>query len=190
MRVLSVCVGRVRTIEIAGRRVPTAYFREPVAGPVAVTPLGLHGDEQADATVHGGLAKAVYAYPSLHYPFWQTVRAQARVAGWDEALPHGGLGENLTVDGWDERELWVGDRWELPGCTLAVTEPRRPCFKFDAAMGFAQASRLMRESGFCGAYLAVVEPGTLAAGDPVRLVPGPRQVNLRELFRARTGGVR
>ena len=32
-------------------------------------------------------------------PFWQTVRAQAQVALWDEALPSGALGENLTLAG-------------------------------------------------------------------------------------------
>ena len=186
MRILSVNVGQVRATEIAGRRVMTAYAKHPQDGPVAVGPLGLQGDEQADPAVHGGLSKAVYAYSAAHYPFWKTVRAQARAAGWGDALAPGALGENLTVEGLDERELWVGDRLVLPGCTLAVTEPRRPCFKFDAAMGFTQASRLMRESGFCGAYLGVLAPGAVAAGDPVELQPGPRQVNLRELFRSRT----
>ena len=68
---------------------------------------------------------------------------------------------------------------------LVVSEPRQPCFKFDAAMGFAQASSLMTQSGYCGAYLAVLHPGTLQAGDEIELIPGPRQVNLRELFMAR-----
>ncbi len=86
--------------------------------------------------------------------------------------------------------MWVGDRLRLPGCVLAVSEPRRPCDKLGAALGFAQAARLMVQSGFCGSYLAVVEPGTLRAGDPIEIVPGPREVNLRELFRARMAGRR
>jgi MOSC domain-containing protein YiiM len=68
-----------------------------------------------------------------------------------------------------------------------VSEPRLPCFKFNAAMGFAQASKLMSQSGYCGSYLAVIEPGSVQAGDVARLEPGPREVNLRELFRARMG---
>jgi MOSC domain-containing protein YiiM len=163
----------------------TAIAKRPVDGPVAVRPLGLDGDEQADLSVHGGLAKAVYAYPQRHYAFWQTVRAQARVAAWDAPLPPGTLGENLTVAGLTEADLWIGDRLRLPGCVLAVSEPRHPCLKFNAAMGFAQASTLMVQSGYCGAYLAVVEPGHVAAGDPIELVPGPREVGLRELFHAR-----
>jgi MOSC domain-containing protein YiiM len=113
------------------------------------------------------------------------VRAQARVSLWEDVLPPGSLGENLLLEGLTERDLWIGDELRFPGCTLAVSEPRSPCFKFNAAMGFAQASRLMVQSGFCGAYLAVRVPGSIAAGQPFELVPGPREVGVTELFRSR-----
>jgi len=187
MIVTSVNVARAAERQIDGRRVLTAIGKQPVAGPVAVGMLGLEGDEQADRTVHGGLSKAVYAYPAVHYAFWQRVRAQARVSLWDDPLPPGAMGENLTIDGLDETRLWIGDRLVLPGCTLAVSEPRLPCFKFNAAIGFAQASKLMAQSGYCGSYLGVIEPGRVTAGDEARLEAGPREVNLRELFRARLG---
>ncbi|MBX3634633.1 MAG: MOSC domain-containing protein [Rubrivivax sp.] len=193
MNIVHVNTGRARAVTLLdGRRGRSAIAKAPVAGPVAVGPLGLAGDEQADPTVHGGLTKAVYAYPLEHYPFWQTVRAQARVALWDEALAPGALGENLTVSGLAEDRLWIGDRLHVlrggaTACVLAVSEPRFPCHKFAAAMGFAQAVKLMAQSGYCGSYLAVIEPGSVAAGDALELVPGPREVNLRELFRARLG---
>jgi MOSC domain-containing protein YiiM len=185
MRVLQVCTGRARMTQIQGRKVLTAIAKTPVEGPVAVGALGLEGDEQADLSVHGGLAKAVYAYPSEHLRFWQTVRAQAQVALWDEPIAPGAFGENLLLQGLLEDQLWVGDRLLLPGCVLVVSEPRMPCFKFGAAMGFAQAVKLMTQSGYCGSYLAVLQPGRLQAGDAISLEPGPREVSLRELFRAR-----
>jgi MOSC domain-containing protein YiiM len=185
MQVLSVNRSPARETLIGGRKVMTAIGKQPVAGPVIVRPLGLEGDERADLSVHGGITKAVYAYPQEHHAFWRTVRAQAKVSLWDAELPPGLFGENLTVQGLLEDRLWIGDRLRLPGCVLAVSEPRFPCFKFNAAMGFSQASKLMVQSGFCGSYLGVVEPGTVTAGDPIELIPGPREVNLRELFRAR-----
>lgn len=188
MKILQVCAGTAREMGPPRQRFTSAIGKQPVAGDVAVNPLGLEGDEQADLSVHGGLAKAVYAYPGEHAAFWQTVRAQAKVAAWDQPVPPGLFGENLLLQGVREHELWVGDRLLLPRCTLVVSEPRLPCFKFNAAMGFAQAAKLMVQSGFCGAYLAVLEPGMLAAGEPFTLEPGPRDVNLRELFRARTQG--
>ncbi|MEP7301432.1 MAG: MOSC domain-containing protein [Caldimonas sp.] len=185
--VLSVNVARARPVAINGRRVMTAIGKRAVEGEQLVLPLGIDGDEQADPSVHGGPSKAVYAYPSEHYGFWKTVRAQARVALWDEDLPFGSLGENLTLEGVAERELWVGDVLRFPGCELAVSGPRAPCFKFNAALGFPQAAKLMIESGWCGSYLAVRTPGTIAAGQDFTLVPGPRQVGIVELFRARMG---
>ena len=174
---------------VAGdRTVPSGFRRAPVAGAVAVGPQGLQGDEHGDLKVHGGIDKAVYACPVEHYPFWQTVRAQAKVAEPGEAIAPGFMGENLTLEGIDESRLWIGDRLRLPGCELAVSEPRRPCFKFNAVMGFPQASKLMNQSGYCGAYLAVMVPGQVQAGDVAELIPGPREVNLRDLFVARQRG--
>ena len=178
-------LGRARPVRVNGRSTTGAIAKQPAPGRVAVGPLGLAGDEQADLSVHGGLGKAVYAYPLEHYAFWQTVRAQAKVSLWDSPMAPGSMGENLTLEGLLEDRLWIGDRLKLPSCVLAVSEPRFPCFKFNASMGFAQASKLMVQSGYCGSYLFVVEPGQVSAGDPVELIAGPREVNLRELFKAR-----
>ena len=185
MKLLSVNVGRVRPIAIGARTVASAITKQAAAGRVSVHPLGLGGDEQADLSVHGGLSKAVYAYPCEHLAFWRTVRAQAGVARWDEAPAPGLLGENLTLEGLLEHAAWIGDVLRFPDCALAVSEPRLPCFKFTAAMGFARAAKLMAESGWCGFYLAVRESGTIAAGESFTVEPGPREVCIDELFRAR-----
>lgn len=182
---MSVNVGRAAPLAVGSRQVSSAIGKRALAGRVAVRPLGIDGDKQADLSVHGGLAKAVYAYPAEHYAFWRTVRAQAGVALWDEALPPGSLGENLTLEGLLENRAWIGDVLRFPNCALAVSEPRLPCFKFNAAMGFAQAGEMMGQSGWCGYYLAVLEPGTIEAGQACRVEPGAREVRIDELFRAR-----
>lgn len=187
-RVRHVCVARAAPLTWQGREELSGIRKRPVEGDVAVGLTGLAGDEQADLSVHGGPSKAVYAYPASHHAFWQTVRAQARVAAPDAPVPPGLFGENLVLEGVEEADLWIGDRLVLPGCELAVSEPRFPCHKFNAVMGFPQAAKLMAQSGWCGAYLAVIRPGTVRAGDAFSLVPGPREVGVRELFRARTRG--
>ena len=190
MRLLSVNVSLARAVQIKGRSVMSGIGKRAVEGPVSVAALGLDGDEQADLSVHGGLAKAVYAYPSEHYPFWQTVRAQARVSLWDEPLPPGTMGENLTLEGLLEKDVCVGDVLRFPGCELAVSEPRFPCFKFNAAMGFEQASKLMFANGWCGFYLSVRVAGTLRAGEAFEVIPGPREVGIVELFRSRSSSLK
>ena len=84
-----------------------------------------------------------------------------------------------------ENQVWVGDLLRFPDCELLVSEPRYPCFKFNAAMGFNQALKLMAANAWCGYYLAVRTAGTLTAGDSFEMVPGPREVGIQELFRSR-----
>ena len=192
-QLLSVNVAAATALNINGRRVMSAIGKRAVSTPEApqrieVRPLGLAGDEQADPTVHGGLQKAVYAYPHEHYAFWQTVRAQARAQLWDETVPHGMLGENLTITGLLEADAYIGDVLAFPDCALAISEPRQPCFKFAAVMGFPQAVKMMAQSGYCGFYLAVRQPGTIAAGETYELIPGPRDVSIRELFQTKMRG--
>jgi len=189
-RLLSINTARASHLTIEGRQVLSGIGKRSVSSleapeRLAVKPLGIDGDEQVDNSAHGGLSKAVYAYPSEHYPFWQTVRAQARAAGWGEPLPPGALGENLTLEGLLEKDVCVGDVLRFPGCELAVSEPRFPCFKFNAVMGFAQASKLMFANGWCGFYLSVRTPGTLRAGELFEVIHGPREVGIVELFRSR-----
>jgi MOSC domain-containing protein YiiM len=195
MKILSVSIGRIAPLVVPAsggqtENVPSAILKEPVSTAqsptrIAVGDLGLVGDEQADHTVHGGTQKAVYAYPVEHYGVWQTIREQATTKG--EPLPHGFLGENLTVAGLTETRVWIGDILERDGpgdgLRLRVTSPRFPCFKFNARMGFKHASKMMAQSGFCGFYLQVLQPGTIAAGDTFRVVPGVREVTIDEFFR-------
>lgn len=183
---LSLNTSPARELLIDGRAVMSGIGKRGVEGSREVASLGIEGDEQADLGVHGGLAKAVYAYPHEHYTFWETVRAQVGAAAWGARLPCGALGENLTLSGLLESDAWIGDVLRFPNCTLAISEPRFPCFKFNAAMGFKQAAQAMVAQAWCGYYLAVRVPGTICAGETFEVVPGPREVGIAELFRART----
>ncbi len=185
MQVLGVQVGQARKVLISGRIVMTAIRKSAVHGPVAVKALGLEGDEQVDLSVHGGLEKAVYAYPSEHYDFWRAQRAQAGVGDIDDQLAFGAMGENLTLAGLLERAVWVGDVLAFADCVLRVAQPREPCFKFNAAMGFNTAVKAMAQSGFCGYYLSVDQPGSIQPGESFVLHPGPRRVSIPERFNAK-----
>jgi MOSC domain-containing protein YiiM len=182
---LSLQIASARRVVIHGRSVLTAIHKQPVDTPVVVKPLGLVGDEQADLSVHGGLDKAIYAYPSEHYAFWRDARQRQGLGLIDDALPWGSMGENLSLQGLLESDVYVGDLLKFASCTLRVVQPREPCYKFNAAMGFATAAKLMAQNGYCGFYLAVDEPGTLVAGEPFVLQAGPRRLGIPEMFNAK-----
>ena len=164
MKVLSVAVGRPRPIEWRGQVAESAIHKAPVAGRVAVRRLNLDGDQQADLSVHGGAEKAVYVYPSEHYPLWRQELPDADLA-W------GAFGENLTTEGLSEGAVHVGDRLRIGTAEFVVTQPRMPCYKL--GMRFRRADMVKRflRSGRTGFYLAVVKEGALGAGDPIAREP-------------------
>ena len=163
----------------------SAIGKTAVTGPVAVMPLGLLGDEQADLSVHGGLDKAVYAYPQEHYALLGGATQPAGCEPVRRPVAHGFLGENLTIDGLLETEVWIGDLLHFPGCSLRVTAPREPCYKFNAVMGLRDAGRLMMEQLCPGFYLSVAQPGPIEAGQTFTLEPGTRGLRVSEAFAAK-----
>lgn len=183
------CTGTVAPLVAEGRRFSSAIGKRPRTDAVALAPLGLHGDEQADPSVHGGLAKAVYAWPVQHHAWWQAQRRERGASLFDEALPPGFFGENLGLRGLDapldEAAVYVGDELHFPDAVLRVTDPRQPCFKFAAVMGYAQAGKDMVLSRRCGFYLAVVQAGTLQAGQVGELRAGPRAFSIADAIHAK-----
>lgn len=140
----------------------TGIDKRPVPGPVAVRELGVEGDRQVDTVNHGGPDKAVYAYASEDLARW------AAELGRDDLGP-GMFGENLTTAGVDVTGAVIGERWAVGdgGLLLEVTMPRTPCYKFAHKMGEPRWIRRFTAGGAPGAYLRVLQPGPVAAGDVV-----------------------
>jgi MOSC domain-containing protein YiiM len=185
MRIVSVNVGLPRALPWRGETVLTGIFKEPVAGRIALRRLNLDGDGQADLSVHGGVEKAVYAYPVEHYAPWR-----AELPGVE--LAPGAFGENLTLEGTPlEDAVCVGDRFAVGSAELVVTQPRIPCFKLGLRFGREDMVKRFLASGRSGWYFAVVREGAVAAGDPVSIVDRhPARRSVAELARlyTRPGG--
>jgi MOSC domain-containing protein YiiM len=146
-----------------GATINTGIFKQPVSGPVQLRTLNLDGDRQADLSVHGGPYKAVYAYPSEHYPFWR-----GELPGVD--LPWGMFGENFTTEGLAEDQLHVGDRFEIGSAEIMVRQPRVPCYKLAAKFQRDDILERFLRSGRSGFYFSVEKEGVVAAGDLFHLI--------------------
>jgi MOSC domain-containing protein YiiM len=180
MRLVSVNVGAPRAVAWRDDVVETGIFKAPVAGPVRLGRLNLDGDRQADLRVHGGIDKAVYAYPSEHYGFWQTELARSDLS-W------GAFGENLTVEGLLEDVIRVGDVFTIGNAELEVSQPRLPCFKLGIRFGDPDMLRRFLESGRLGFYLRVRGVGIIPAGDVITpLARDSDAPTIAELGRLRT----
>src|SRR4051794_16414210 len=152
-----------REVQWHGKTVRTSIFKAPVPGRVPVAKMNLRGDEQSDLSVHGGADKAVYAYPSEHYPFWR-----GELPGLD--FPWGAFGENLTTEGLREDDVHIGDRFRAGAVELVVTQPRMPCFKLGIRFNRADMVKRFLRSGRTGFYFRVLREGELAAGDSLERV--------------------
>ena len=151
-------LGRVR-----GKPIYSGFVKKPVTGEVKVGKLNLEGDRQADLTVHGGIDKAVYAYPSEHYPFWVEKYP-------DMEIPWGSFGENLTTEGLLESEVHLGDRLGVGSTELEVTQPRFPCYKLGLRFGTQAILKTFLDSERSGYYLKILREGKVKAGDSIETI--------------------
>lgn len=159
---LSANVGTVGHVRIRDRNRRTAIDKRPVKGRVQVHRLGLDGDVQVERRHHGGPEQAVYAFAAEDLAVW--------AGRLGRPLPAGSFGENLTLSGLDVTEARIGERWRIGTVTLEVGDVRIPCSTFQAWLQEAGWVRRFTAEGRPGAYLRVVEEGSLQAGDAVEVV--------------------
>jgi MOSC domain-containing protein YiiM len=163
MKLISLNVSLPRIVEYNGEPLATGIFNEPVTGPLMLRTLNLDGDAQADLSVHGGVSKAVYAYPSEHYQFWKTELPEMK-------LPYGMFGENFTTEGIFEDTVNVGDRFRIGDAEVMATEPRLPCYKLGIKFGRSDIIKRFLQSRRTGIYFAVTREGDVRAGDEIKLL--------------------
>ena len=163
MKVLSVNVGLPRKILFNGQIITTAIFKDPVKGPLSLRKLNLDGDKQADLTVHGGLDKAVYSYPSEHYVYW-------RKQFPNTDLVWGMFGENFTTEGLFEDAVNVGDQFQIGSAKLVATQPRMPCYKLGVRFGRMDVIRRFMASGRPGIYFKVLTEGEVQRDDKIKII--------------------
>jgi MOSC domain-containing protein YiiM len=175
-----VCVSGTDLPSVPGRKpARTGIDKSPVTGRVAVQPLGLEGDVQANRTYHGGEAQAVYAYAQEDADWW--------IAELARDLPPGRFGENLRTSGLDLTSALLGERWRLGTALLEVTAPRIPCATFARFWAVPHLVKRFTAHGASGAYLRVLETGDVGAGDAVEVVDRPGHgVTVGLTFRAFT----
>lgn len=175
MKVLSVNIGRTKTIVVGGKSVQTGIYKSSTEKTIRLNKLNLSGDEQADKGVHGGLWKAVYIYPSEHYAKWESKFPNMN-------LVYGAFGENITSAGLIENEIFVGDILQMGSGILSVTEPRQPCFKLIHKLKEKNAGKFMLEHLITGFYLKVIEEGSIKSDSEIRIIErGIGDVSISEL---------
>ena len=163
MKIISTNIAKPHTFIWNGREEKTGIYKTPTSVPIFLGKEAVQGDEVSDRKVHGGMFKACYLFSANHYPYWKDRYPNLE---WT----YGMLGENLTVEGLDEKQLYIGDIYKVGDAIIQITQPREPCYKF--ALKF-KSQTILEEfiaHGYPGTYVSVMKEGTVSSGDTFELM--------------------
>ncbi|MBU2928522.1 MOSC domain-containing protein [Winogradskyella psychrotolerans] len=179
MKIISTNIAQPTKFLWNGKEITTGIYKKPTDTPIFLGKEDVRGDEVSDRKVHGGEFKACYLFSANQYPYWENL------------YPHldwtfGMLGENLTVEGLDERQLFIGDTYKLGSALVQITQPREPCFKFAHKFGSDTVLQQFITHGYSGAYVKVLKEGDVKVGDTFELQErGKDSISIFQLFQLR-----
>lgn len=169
--VLSIQVGLPKAYTHSGRADnqdsvwSSGIFKSEVEGPVFVSQEGLTGDGQADLKHHGGPDRVLLLYSKSHYDHFEIFIGKQ--------IPHGGFGENLTIDHFLEDEVCLGDTYQIGEAVIEVSQPRIPCFKLGRRLDAPEIVREVLDTRKGGIYARVLQSGNLQAGNTIERLTRP-----------------
>tara|TARA_R110002033_G_scaffold46253_1_gene90792 strand:- start:748 stop:1383 length:636 start_codon:yes stop_codon:yes gene_type:complete len=176
MKVISTNIAQPTTFIWNAKEVTTGIYKKPTNGSIYLGKTDVKGDTISNRKVHGGEFKACYLFSADQYPYWQDLYPHLK---WT----YGMLGENLTVKGLDEQQLFIGDIYKLGNALVQITQPREPCFKFAYKFGSNAVLQQFINHGFSGTYVKVLEEGDVNIDDTFQLVEHqPNGITVFQLF--------
>ena len=162
MQVKTVNIGERQTVEWRGKKVETGIYKFPVDGSILLEQEDVVGDHVVDRRYHGGVDKACYLYSADHYPFWQSLYPDV---DWQPGM----MGENVTIEGFSEKRIQIGDIYALGDAIVQVSQPRQPCFKLGIRVGTQKVIKTFINNPYPGVYVKIIRAGKVKAGDGFEL---------------------
>jgi len=163
MKVVSVNIGKKKSINYKGKTIETGIFKLPVNDAIVLGLEDVENDAVIDRKYHGGVDQAVYAYSENHYDYWKELYPDL---DWN----YGMFGENLTISNLEETEIHVGDTYKLGEVIIEVTKPREPCMKLGLVFGTQKILKQFWNSTKSGIYFKVLEMGKVTVKDKMVLL--------------------
>ncbi|MGP4042106.1 MOSC domain-containing protein [Gracilibacillus sp. D59] len=174
-RVISLNVGKPTVHQLSGQEIKTGFIKTSTHQPNYLTVTGFENDGQADLKNHGGEEKALLMYPKDHYSFWENK--------YQQEFTYPAFGENITIDGLKENDLYIGDIFQLGEAEIQVSQPRQPCYKIAKVHGLKDIPAIVTETGYSGYYFRVLKEGLVKPTDRlVKVKEDPQQVSPVDVF--------
>ena len=158
MRIISVNIGKKKTVSWKGKIYETGIFKDPVKDVIFLGKEDVVNDDVIDRKYHGGVDQAVYAYGENHYAYWKTLYPHLEFS-------YGMFGENLTVNNLWEDDITIGSIYKLGEAKIEVTKPRQPCIKLGIRFQDSKVIEQFWNTTKSGIYFKVLETGKVAKND-------------------------
>ncbi|QIA07464.1 MOSC domain-containing protein [Draconibacterium halophilum] len=175
MKIISTNIAKPKTIEWNGREVTTGLYKYAVGKGISLGKEDVQHDHVMDRKHHGGIDKACYLYAADHYNYWKKLYPNLE-------MPWGMFGENLTVEGLNEKEINIGDTYKIGEALIQVTQPRQPCFKLQFRFDNNNIVRQFIDSGFSGVYVRILKNGHVKPGDVIQLIDKKQALSIHEVY--------
>ena len=176
MKIVATNVGNKRAVLWKGQKITTGIFKYPIDEGIILEKTDVKSDDVVDRKYHGGIDKACYAYSADFYDYWKGKYPDLK---WS----YGMFGENLTIDGLNEKEIHIGDIYSVGEALVEVSEPRQPCVKLNVRFNSNQMVKMFTHFGHCGVYFRVLKEGKVMTGDRLILKEkGTPSLSIYEVF--------
>ena len=177
MKIIATNIAQPTTFIWKDKEVSTGINKKPTDVPIYLGKQDVRGDLVSDRRVHGGEFKACYLFSANQYPYWQNLYPELE---WN----YGMFGENLTIEGLDEKTLIIGDIYKLGNALVQISQPREPCFKLGHKFANHNVLQQFIEHGFSGTYVKVLNEGEVKTGDVFTLKTAQKDsISIFQLFK-------
>ncbi|WP_058306070.1 MOSC domain-containing protein [Gracilibacillus massiliensis] len=160
--IISLNVGKPKIYQLEGKEIRTGFIKKPINQPSFLTLTGFEEDGQADLKNHGGVEKALLMYPKEHYLFWNKQ--------YNKSFAYPAFGENITIEGLTEKDVFIGDIFQLGEAEVQVSQPRQPCYKIAKVNGINEMPAVVTETGYSGFYFRVLKEGAVKPTDELKKI--------------------
>ena len=182
MNIISILVGQPEIVDFCGRKITTSIFKKAITGSVKVNFQNIEGDKQADLRVHGGNDKAIYAYSLDAYTSWNQF--------YGKFFQAGSFGENLIINSFNEKEMGIGDIYQVGTALLQIVQPRVPCYKLGVRLNDVRAIKSFNKIQRSGIYFRVIQEGVIESGQELIIIEREKEfVSVQDLFKMTIGSV-
>lgn len=151
-KIKGIHIGEPKLETLTGRSLITGMDKQTVQN-IYLSHRGFTGDGVGNLRHHGGSDRAVCFYPNEHYLQWEQE--------FDKVLKRPAFGENLTVSGMKESEVYFGDIYQIGTSIVEICQGRIPCATISDFNDVPTFLKRTMETGYTGYFARVIEEGTI-----------------------------